>query len=209
MLRKKQTEAGMCGRYLVDEKSLEMRAILEEVARRYEGQGALPLRTGEIRPSQVAPVQTQAGWSVMKWGFDRWDRKGLIINARAETLGQKPMFKKSLAQYRCLVPVSGYYEWTQDKQKILFEGQGQSVLYLAGLYRPAQQADQVDAYVVITRDAAQVDPRFAKIHDRMPAVLRREDRLGWLQADGEAAGYLSCDIPPLSYAAVAHAGSNS
>lgn len=199
----------MCGRYLVDEKSLEMRAVLEEVARRYEGQEALPIRTGEIRPSQIAPVQTQAGWSVMKWGFDRWDRKGLVINARAETLGQKPLFKKSLAQYRCLIPASGYYEWTQDKQKMLFEGQGQSVLYLAGLYRPAQQAGQVDAYVIVTRDAEQVDPRFAQIHDRMPAVLRWEDRMGWLQAGDQAEGYLLGGTPPLSYTAVDHGGSDT
>lgn len=157
----------MCGRYSLFLEETEIRDILNAVHR--QGQES---KTGEIYPTNPAPVLTlrqgRLTPQVQVWGFPGFGpRKGVIINARAETAGEKPMFRRSLETGRCVVPSTGFYEWSQDKKKIKYRFRlpGSRILYMAGLYREFQGEMR---YVILTTAA---NESVADVHDRMPVVL--------------------------------------
>lgn len=170
----------MCGRYYVDTGAddPEIRRIIEEVNEKYQNTPQLAaMKTGEIFPTDTAAVLADGQPVLMKWGFARFDLKGKVINARAETLRDKPMFQKLLDQKRCLVPASWYFEWEKAgsvKRKYAI-GTGKTI-YLAGLYR-FEQAENLPVYVIITKPAAE---NIAFIHDRMPAIVGPDLRERWL-----------------------------
>lgn len=173
----------MCGRYAfyAEEDIIEMHQIIDEINRRYNGTEALSaMATGEIYPTNIVPVITPDGPTLMQWGFGRWDGKGVIINARSETAAQKSMFAKPLRETRCLIPASGYFEWDnpplkKDKKKY-YLAQPSGILYMAGLYRIEAQ-NTLPTYVVMTQDAQGVA---AQIHDRMPVIVKPGSRSEWL-----------------------------
>ncbi|HOA20327.1 MAG TPA: SOS response-associated peptidase family protein, partial [Sedimentibacter sp.] len=106
----------MCGRYYIDIDNEEFKKILEEAQRNiYEN-----FKGGEIFPTNIAPIYIEDDNKIKpllaKWGFPKWDGKGVIINARAETLNEKLMFKKLSSSNRCIVPASFYYEWKQEEK---------------------------------------------------------------------------------------------
>ena len=110
----------MCGRYqFTAEQCEEIRQIAEAIQRKY---GAGAWTPGEIRPSNHAPVLLDgAGGPVpklMKWGYQLPGT--LVINARAETAAEKPLFRDSVRSRRCLIPSTGFYEWDGQKRKYLF-----------------------------------------------------------------------------------------
>ena len=77
---------------------------------------------GEIRPTDKAPIISQGSEGISfesaVFGFKKWDGKGVIINARSETIAEKGMFAKHLKIGRCVVPAGEYYEWTgQNKNQ--------------------------------------------------------------------------------------------
>jgi putative SOS response-associated peptidase YedK len=113
------------------------------------------------------------------WGFPHFRGSGVIINARAETAHEKPMFRKNLALRRCLIPSTGFYEWAgenkKSKQKYLFKLPDDPVLYMAGLFN---DFDGVRRFVILTTQANQ---SVVDIHDRMPLVLLRAELNGWLR----------------------------
>ena len=181
----------MCGRYqftAVENESI--RRILQAVEQQY-GPGAW--QPGEVFPSAPAPVlvQTESGVAarLALWGFPGGQR-GLIINARAETAEQRPMFRGLVSTGRCVVPTSGFYEWDAARHKYLFQLPGSALLYLAGLY---DYVDGQGRYVILTTAP---NASMAPIHDRMPLVLQREQIRPWL-ADTEAALALLDTAPPL------------
>ena len=108
----------MCGRYQFSSKeSREMQKIIRDAERRSRGQFNelnFPM-AGDVAPTQVAPVLIASGGKVVaefqRWGIPGW-RGGLMINARAETVCEKPMFRRSMAAQRCVIPASGYYGQT-------------------------------------------------------------------------------------------------
>ena len=112
----------MCGRYvaLSDEENKEIMDIIREVESQLNGTPELEkLKTGEIFPTNVAPILTRDGPRAMKWGFAKWDGKGVIINSRSEGLLESKMFRKPALESRCLVPASHYFEWEgEGKSKI-------------------------------------------------------------------------------------------
>lgn len=99
----------MCGRYsLAPEESGEIMEIVRQVQDR--------IKTGEIFPTNAVPVMIEAGEEilpeVMEWGYPRFQGKsGQIINARSETVAERPMFRKSLYERRCVFPTTGFFEW--------------------------------------------------------------------------------------------------
>ena len=109
----------MCGRYsLAPEQSKEIAQIVAEVQARF---GAASIHTGEIFPTNAAPIllpdEQQMTPKPMAWGFPSFKGKGVIINARGETALDKPMFRRSLLERRCIVPTTGFYEWDGQKRK--------------------------------------------------------------------------------------------
>ena len=101
----------MCGRYsLAPEQSKEIAQIVAEVQARF---GAASIHTGEIFPTNAAPILLPDGQKMtpkpMTWGFPSFKGKGVIINARGETALDKPMFRRSLLERRCVVPTTGLF----------------------------------------------------------------------------------------------------
>ena len=147
---------------------------------------------GEIFPSAVLPVLATGktgGQHVfpMKWGFAMKNR--LLINARAETAAEKPVFIEAWYKHRCIIPVTGYFEWEHDKrkrpgQKYILQPETPGPIWLAGLYR---MEDDLPVFVILTRPA---DETITWMHDRMPVMLSREDAVRWIRPDSVPEGLI-------------------
>lgn len=185
----------MCGRYqFTAVESESVRRILRAVEQQY---GAGAWQPGEVFPSAPAPVliQTESGAAVRLalWGFPGGQR-GLIINARAETAEQRPMFRGLVSTGRCVVPTSGFYEWDAARHKYLFRLPGSEVVYLAGLW---EQTEEESHFTILTTAP---NASVADVHDRMPLVLPPEAVRPWL-SDQAAARRLLHAEPPLLHSA--------
>jgi len=104
------------------------------------------------------------------------------VNARAETVAEKPMFQHLLRRRRCAVPVDGYYEWrttSSGKVPFWFHLKSGEPFFLAGLWDTwhARQPDAVASYILMTTEPNEVA---AKVHDRMPVILHASDVARWL-----------------------------
>ena len=111
-----------------------------------------------------------------KWGLKPfWLPKGKPppINARAEALGSSAMFKDAR---RCLIPATGFYEW-RDRQPMHIQLRDGEPFAFAGLWLPADKHGGPPTAAIITTKPNEL---MATIHTRMPAILRREDELRWL-----------------------------
>jgi putative SOS response-associated peptidase YedK len=119
----------------------------------------------------------------MRWGFPL-DRK-LVINARLETAAEKPMFRESFRQRRCLIPASGWFEWDHREKKpprYRFRVSGSRWFCLAGLYRVLPM--QPPVFAVVTRPA---EGPLAEFHDRMPLWFPPAQAGRWLDGAADAA----------------------
>jgi len=180
----------MCGRYVIhDEGEIEeINKILRDIGNKYAGTG-ITAKTGEILPTNNAPVlSVQDGkptLSLMRWGFPKWDGKGVIINAKSETASEKKMFANAIVQRRCVIPSTGFYEWAKmdgkTKCKYQFNAPDSPMLYMAGIYadNPSHAEDEIltERFVILTR-AANASVR--DIHDRMPVILCKDELIRWL-----------------------------
>jgi len=165
----------MCGRYqLADQDNDEVEEIIRQVQRSIDGGAAI--KTGEIYPSNVVPVYQKEGLKALSWGFPKWNGKGLIINARSETASEKSMFSKALRARRCVIPSTGFFEWSRvsgkTKGKYIFNVPGRRMLYMAGVANG-------ESFVILTRAANQ----YMAIHDRMPVILEADEMGAWLRDD--------------------------
>lgn len=186
----------MCGRYslFTEEEDRDIREIIAEVSRKHP---AAVVKTGEIFPTNTVPVliSGRSGLEAepLVWGFPDFRNKGVVINARSETAAQKPMFRSSLLDRRCVIPTTGFYEWKKgaSKQKYLFRLPGINALYLAGFWNTFQGKPR---YVILTANA---NPSVAGIHNRMPVVLREADRERWVRDTDWALDYMKTTLPGL------------
>lgn len=146
-----------------------------------------------ICPSQVAPVLVSRGEKIVgefqQWGLPGFRGRQQIINARAETVTEKPMFRRSIAFQRCVIPATGFYEWDAAKHKYFFQMPGQPI-YLAGIY---DNISGVNCFIILTTAP---NDTVAPIHGRMPLLLSHEQVRPWL-VDAGAALELLCSRPPL------------
>ena len=171
----------MCGRYYLEthlppeEESPE---LIEALNGMMSGYGQL---SRDICPGDEAPVVTRRDGILtartMRWGFA--GQGGLVINARVESIREKPMFRGLVDRQRCAMPAAGYYEWRDaDGQKYRVGFAGGEWFCLAGLYRFGAQGPE---FVVLTQPPA---PEIAPIHDRMPLMLDINSALDrWLGGD--------------------------
>lgn len=189
----------MCGRYAIleEETILEMREIINQVNQKFAGRQGLKA-IGEIRPSNLAPVlrddQGKVRLDVMNWGFPRWDKaSGLIINARSETVLDKPLFGESFQSRRIIVPSSGFFEWdhkhASQREKYFFCLPGQ-VVYMAGFYNryTLKDGSPGDCFVILTMPATEP---VAAIHNRMPVIVPKAAVRSYLSPQADAAAMLA------------------
>ncbi|MEP5151647.1 SOS response-associated peptidase [Planktotalea sp.] len=138
----------------------------------------------------------------MRWGFiPHWYKKPndgpLLINARAETIAEKPAFKAACRERRCLIPASGFYEWTKDENGArdpwYIHAQDKSMLAFAGIWQDWSNGDdQFRTCSVVTTGANEA---ISQIHHRMPVILQQDDWALWLGEKGKGAAPLMRAAP--------------
>lgn len=187
----------MCGRYsfYTEEESQEIRRIIKSIDEKYP---ASMMKSGEIFPTNIAPVISHQGGNIVPelstWGFPRFGKaKGVIINARAENADERPMFKKSLHERRCVIPSTGFFEWSQsgEKVKYRFNLPGTKILYMAGIYNEFKGENR---FTILTTKA---NNSIADVHNRMPVILLKEMVDEWILSEEFALSYLWADMPQL------------
>jgi putative SOS response-associated peptidase YedK len=172
----------MCGRYTASwdhatfEKTFNAQAPLFE--------------SWNIAPTQYAPIVWQPAGSRetlnARWGLiPKWVKKPVdfsanLFNARAETVNEKPSFKRPFESQRCIIPSSGFYEWKKpSRQPYFIHGEDGEPLAFAGLYDHWQNEDsEIYSYTILTTSPNEV---MQKLHDRMPVILSPEDFDLWLE----------------------------
>ncbi len=182
--------ATMCGRFSL---SAPPEALAEFF--RLVNVPPLPPRYNIAPTTPVAVVRAAAGGggrelAMLRWGLVPSWAKDLaignrLINARAETVAQKPSFRAAIRARRCLVAASGYYEWRSEgegKQPYHIRRADGAPLAFAGLWETWQNAEHgtVESCTIITTEAAGAP---AEIHHRMPVMLDPADFDGWLDPE--------------------------
>ncbi len=168
-----------------------MQSVIEELAVQEWEDPENYTPSFNIAPTQISPILLDDGRrrvQTMRWGLvPAWakDTKfaARMINARAETIQEKPAFRSLLPNRRCVVITDGYYEWRRsgdDKQPFYIHHPDNRVLPMAGLWdRWVDPAGQpLLSYTVIT---IAPQPDLAFIHNRMPVILEQEAIDRWLQ----------------------------
>lgn len=184
----------MCGRYQFSTESQELSQI-ERAARRRAGTplDKLNFLCSDISPTSSAPVLIADGIRVVadiqRWGIPGWNGR-LIINARAETVCEKPMFRCNIVGQRCAIPASGYYEWDRSRHKYFFSLPEQPI-YFAGIYNSIEESN---CFVILT---TKPNESVKQIHNRMPLILLHDQVRPWLTDPVEALTLLALDPPPL------------
>ena len=170
-------------------------------------------KSGEESGAQPPSAQRQL--RVVRWGLvPSWAKDPAIgnrmINARMETVAEKPVFKRAFAKRRCLLPADGYFEWypTEEKTKagkprkqpFFIRPKDGSSLAMAGLYEiwrdPTRAEDDPERFrwtcTVIT---TQAEDELGKIHDRMPLMVEPERWAQWLDQTQEQRSLLELLVP--------------
>lgn len=177
----------MCGRYVLytDQEQAEIRQIIEEVNKKHNFQ----VKKGDIYPSQKAPVfkgtpdHNGKYLDVMNWGYEVSFRKGLLINAKSETVLEKRTFSKDFKERRCLIPAQAFYEWDKEKNKIMFHS-GNDLIYLGGIFR---QHEDKEEYVILTKEPIKI---VEEVHNRMPVIIPKNLAENWLYDTNDAIGIM-------------------
>lgn len=150
----------MCGRFHLELNHHDTQKMLGDVPE----EQFVQLRFGDIYPTAFAPVLAAEENFAARWGFSRGKGKGVLINARAETVTEKQSFCKSFLKRRCLIPANGFYEWDAHKKKYYFTRKDGDLLYLCGFYRVE---DGQPHFIILTKHTT---PPVAKYHDRIPVI---------------------------------------
>lgn len=194
----------MCGRYRL-EYEWRMSLLIDMAQLEERAQRDLPVLAGtvEARPTNLLPIlrlDDAGDWHVeaRSWGFHRtwpapgkpgvWMKKELF-NAKGETVAQKSTWKRAFAERRCLVPMSGWWEWPTlegKKTRVDISMPARPVFAAAGLYETSKHnktGEPVETFTLVT---AEPNGPLGTAHDRAPLVLEPEDYRTWL-AGGDAA----------------------
>jgi putative SOS response-associated peptidase YedK len=180
----------MCGRYASARKRIE---LLEEFGAQSDGADeplAPDYNVAPTKPVYAVLTREERQLRIVRWGLVPFWAKDVkigsrMINARAETVSEKPAFRRAFAQRRCLLPADGYYEWQASesgpKQPIYISRSDGNSLAFAGLYElwrdPAVERDDPDAWLWTTTIITTSAPdELGHIHDRMPMII---DPAGW------------------------------
>jgi putative SOS response-associated peptidase YedK len=176
---------GMCGRYVIISPPEALRRLFG-----YSEQPNFPPRHN-IAPTQPVPVvmleDGQRHFHLMRWGLlPAWVKDpgkfALLINARAETVLEKPAFRNAMRRRRCLIPADGYYEWppseTRKRPVFIHPRDGQPIGF-AGLMETwvGPNGEELDTVAIVTAAAG---PDLAVLHHRVPVTIAPADFASWL-----------------------------
>ena len=191
----------MCGRYAqsTDPKKLAKEFKVAEVP--------------AVEPRyNIAPTQEVLGVSespdgremtFYKWGLiPSWAKDtsmgARLINARAETVQEKPAFRAAFKQRRCIIPVDGFYEWQRTegkKQPFFFRMRDERPFSFAGLWErwEGEGGQAINSCTILTTEANEV---LRPVHDRMPVILHPDEYETWLDTDVRKLGLIKEMLRP-------------
>ncbi len=142
-------------------------------------------------------------WVTLKWGFiPSWAKEEKIgykmINARAESLAEKPSFRKAFQTKRCLIIADSYYEWKNTEERkvpMRIKLKSDKPFAMAGIWETWKSANGVKIYscAIIT---TQANAYTASVHERMPVILKPEDEKIWLDPSIQDSSYLNDLLKP-------------
>ncbi|HEY9776796.1 MAG TPA: SOS response-associated peptidase [Planktothrix sp.] len=203
----------MCGRYTIShstEEILERFQILAEKVDLRPNYNVAPSQMVPIVVSEEPPSPDEPGsrlLQICKWGLlpfwakDPSQAKPLI-NARAETLTEKKVFKKAFIKRRCVIPADGFYEWKKlasgKKQPMRICFNDGRLFGFAGIYQDMKtdEGEMIRTVAIITVPASEV---VKDIHDRMPAILNLETEKIWLDPEIQDEAALSHCLQPYGF----------
>ncbi|MCR8723158.1 SOS response-associated peptidase [Frigidibacter sp. ROC022] len=199
----------MCGRFAITLPPEAMVQLFDAVP----GNDLPPVPNFNVCPTNAVHVvrrgAAQAGDGeagrrlvAMRWGvIPSWYKAPndgpLLINARADTIAEKPAFRQAVRSRRCLIPASGFYEWTvtPDKARLpwyITRADDQPLIF-AGIWQEWERdGQQLVSCAIVTCDA---NPVMARIHHRMPVILAPADIGLWLGEEGKGAAVLMRPAP--------------
>jgi putative SOS response-associated peptidase YedK len=190
----------MCGRYAISKLPEE---LIEEFEISAGNTGAILPASWNIAPTQPIYIIRNNSENLKRelidvsWGIIApWSKtkaeairsQSIAINARIETVFEKPTFRRAFRSQRCLIPATGYYEWATElnfptKQPFYISNKSENLsLAMAGIYETWQDesGQTISTAAIITRAA---EDFLAKIHNRMPTFLPKEKWHNWLDKD--------------------------
>jgi putative SOS response-associated peptidase YedK len=183
----------MCGLYSFRKPAEETRSLLA-----YLEKPEFPPRLYVTPQSPIAIVRMEQGarhFALVRWGFiPSWVKElkpgKPLINARGETVAEKPSFRNAFKRRRCLIPADGFFEWQGDipgkKQPWFIERHDLGLMAFAGLWEHWMGPDgsELETGVIITTDA---NAQVGAFHPRSPVVIVPEDFETWLTGEPEDA----------------------
>jgi putative SOS response-associated peptidase YedK len=178
----------VCGRFA-------QKSPAKKVAKQFKVEEVPPLAERyNVAPTQAILGIREGGGAreatFFKWGLvPRWAKDPAIgnklINARSETVTEKPSFREAFARRRCLIPADGFYEWQRSggrKLPFFFRMRDESPFGFAGLWErwEGEGGEVIDSCTILTTEANKV---LRPVHDRMPVIVHPEDYSLWLEGD--------------------------
>ena len=192
----------MCGRYLIISSPEAIRQFFQ-----YPELPNFPARYN-VAPTQPIPivrfVEGRRQFALVRWGLiPAWVKDprtfSLLINARGESVNDKPAFRYAMKRRRCLIPADGFYEWKDEggrKRPYVVRPRGGGPIAFAGLWESwmGPNGEEMETAAIITTEAS---PDVAHIHHRMPVVVPPDAFDLWLDphVDAETATALIVPAP--------------
>ncbi len=192
----------MCGR-------LSQTTAADKAARALEIVGELPALPQRYNVAPSLPLaairQTEAGrneWVILRWGLiPHWAKDAKIgykmINAKAETLAEKPAFRQAVRHRRCVIPADGFYEWkklNREKQPYYIFRDHAEPMFFAGLWEHWQSdGEAIESCTIVTTDANDL---ISPLYNRMPAILTAAQADRWLDTTNTDPGSLQDLLQP-------------
>lgn len=192
----------MCGRFALTLPNDAMASLFDATL----SNDLAPLPNYNICPTNrvhtVTSVEGQRRLRPMRWGFlPHWYKTEnggpLLINARSETIAEKPAFKAACRERRCLIPATGFYEWTKDQDGnrlpwYIHPSDGE-MLAFAGVWQDWERDGVAHTTCAIVTTSA--NKPMSAIHHRMPVILASDDWGLWLGESGKGAATLMRAAP--------------
>jgi putative SOS response-associated peptidase YedK len=157
----------MCGKYVLDDGSqIDIIKLLKLIESKVD---ISKLSLNEIYPSNTTIILNENFEPMIsKWGYKKWDNKGILINARSETLLESVFFN-SKNNKKCLIVASGFYEFKEKRPYYFYSS---SPIFMAGIY------NENNEFVILTKEAKN---NVLKIHHRSPIVMDKNNAVKYLK----------------------------
>jgi putative SOS response-associated peptidase YedK len=193
----------MCGRYTLYGK--------HDLGKRFKAKNSVLVKRDNynVAPGQYMPVviKSEVGVTLepMKWGLvPMWAKDVNIgykmINARAESVFEKPAWRGPIKYHRCLVPATGFYEWklqgdSKSKQPYFIKPKDQELFAFAGVFDSNIDArgNELWSFSIVTTEP---NKEMASLHNRMPVILQPEDESTWLEPSLQDRGAIEALLRP-------------